>query len=141
MNKEQMIIEITKELQLYNKVSLHTLGNISDLIDKYTASQPLKIDPEQLWEEYSVDGIALFRAHFLRMFAEKGIGGQQWMSVKKELPSNFTTCIVWVPEMNEPVLAMILNEMWQDEMGHDLEFQPTHWQLLPSEPTINPKTK
>lgn len=35
MNKEELLIAITKELQLYNKVSLHTMGNISDLIDRY----------------------------------------------------------------------------------------------------------
>lgn len=48
MNKEQLIIEITKELQLYNKVSLHTMGNISDLIDKYTEAEVNKISSKPI---------------------------------------------------------------------------------------------
>jgi hypothetical protein len=44
MNKEELLIAITKELQLYNKVSLHTMGNISDLIDRYHQTEVKKLD-------------------------------------------------------------------------------------------------
>lgn len=86
MNKEELIIAITKELQLYNKVSLHTLGNISDLIDKYE-SKPIpkqEFDPQQLWDEYSeyiddslfslesvAGGCVIKERDFMRMFTEK----------------------------------------------------------------------
>lgn len=43
MNKEELLIAITKELQLYNKVSLHTMGNISDLIDRYHQTEVKKL--------------------------------------------------------------------------------------------------
>lgn len=43
MNKEELLIAITKELQLYNKVSLHTMGNISDLIDRYHDTEVKKL--------------------------------------------------------------------------------------------------
>lgn len=50
MNKEQCIIEILKELNLYqqenmfNKVSLHTMGNISDILEKYRESEVKKLN-------------------------------------------------------------------------------------------------
>jgi hypothetical protein len=58
MNREQCLIEITKELQVYNKVSLHTLGNVADIIDKYANSQisKIKIACRHNWKSVEPNG-------------------------------------------------------------------------------------
>lgn len=81
MNREECLIEITKELQLYNKVSHHTLGNVADIIDKYVQHKVNELNKSDVMRGCDLKGKGAMLAFGL-IYASNGYKGEITMDTE-----------------------------------------------------------